>query len=291
MIMCIWLLISLTFLAVSIGRLAFSQINFSRFYLGRQFSYYLAKAAVREACLERDNDMTPNYDTLSELRTPRKIDFEDYEGEYFLIDEESKININTAEKETLTRLFDSESLAQNIIDYRKEKEKQLFSSIVELLDVEGMDWMGEDFFEEIKNLITVDSNSYVNINTVPKEALLALGCSEVAAEEILCFRNNNIFDSRTTISSVFNDLGIECEESNLLRPNSSNYTIRTSAYIGKRVAGNLDAAIVKETGGFYVKSWKRTSPKQYCQYLRNLDEEYGFSFGEESQVCSLCDID
>ena len=228
MVICIWLLIGLSCLVISVGRLASSQISLSRFYLDREFSHYLAKAAVKETCLERDNDMTPNYDTLYELRTKRPIDFAAFTGSYYLIDEESKININTADKEILANLFGSDFLAEDVIDYRKEERP--FFVIAELLNV-GVD---KELFEEIKDFVTVNSNSYVNINTAPKEVLLALGCSEDCSEEILAYRNDNIFDSQSTISSVFNDLGIECESSGLLRTKSSNYTIKTSAYIGKR---------------------------------------------------------
>lgn len=254
MIMCIWLLISLTFLAVVIAKLAFSQINFSRFYLGRQFSYYLTKAAVRQACLERNNDMTPGYDTLGELRTPRKIDFSDYKGEYFLIDERSKININTADKEILKRLFDSEFLAQNLIDYRQKEKPHHFSFLEELLEVEGID---KDLFGELKETITVYSDGYININTACPRALLALGLESEEVEEILDFRSSNIFNSRITISRVFSDLGIKYKQSNLLKPNSSNYTVKASTYMGQRLVGKFDIVIVKTGGRFLVKSWER----------------------------------
>jgi type II secretory pathway component PulK len=247
MIICIWLLISLTLLAVSLSGLAFSQINFSRFYLDRQFSYYLTRAAVREVSVERENDMTPNYDTLGELRTSRAIDFEGYRGEYYLIDEESKVNINTADSGILSELLDSEYLAQDVIDYRENEHPLL--AIEELLGV----GLGEELFEEIRGFITVNSNGFININTAPLEVLLVLGCNQDASDKILDFRSSNIFDSQTTISSVFNDLGIDCDYDNLLNTKSSNYTIRTSTYVGNREALSLD--VIYNSPERRIESW------------------------------------
>ena len=250
MVICIWLLISLSFLAVSVGRLTFSQVNFARFYLDREFSYYLAKAIVREASIERDNDLTPNYDTLYELRTRRPVDFGGFRGEYYLIDEESKVNINTADKGILAELLDSEFLAQDVIDYRREE--RFFVAIEELLNA-GVD---KELFNEIEDSITVNSNSSININTAPEQVLYALGCSRRALEGILDYRNNNIFDSHATISSVFSDLGIECDYGSLLRTKSSDYTIKTTTYVGQREGVPLD--IIYYSAGKRIESWRVT---------------------------------
>ncbi|MFH1678287.1 MAG: hypothetical protein ABH914_01555 [Candidatus Omnitrophota bacterium] len=248
MVVCIWLLISLSFLALSVGRLAYSQIKFSRFYHGREFSYYLAKAAVREAVAGRANDLTLGYDTLYELRTVRPIDFEGIRGEYYLIDEGSKINVNTANKEILAGILNSEDLAQQIIDYRQDE--RLFIAIEEIMGLE----IEEENFSRIKDFITVNSNGYVNVNTAAGEVFLALGCNSTSVEKILDYREDNIFDSQAAISSVFNDLGIECGYTNLLKAVSSAYTIKTSAYIGERAVGSFDIIYVSADNS--IKSWK-----------------------------------
>ena len=65
--------------------------------------------------------------------------------------EKSKININTASKETLTSLSGiGDAKAQKIIDYRNENG--LFKSIEELKNVSGI---SEKLFEQIKEFITI----------------------------------------------------------------------------------------------------------------------------------------
>ncbi len=261
MIICIWLLISLAFLAVSVGRLAFSQIRFSRFYLERKFSYCLTKAAVREVCVERDNDATCDYDTLYELRSPRAVDFMDFRGEYYLIDEESKININTADKqilEGLFRLFDAESLADDIIEYREEEH--LFVTVDECCQA-GVD---EELLGQIESFITVNSNGGININTACEEVLLALGCQQDSCRKILQFRrgydeteatlDDGVFDSQATISSIFDELGIDFN-SGLLQVKSFNYTVKTLTYTGERECEAFD--VIYCFTDKRIESWKR----------------------------------
>jgi|GEM_PF-2937126 len=258
-VICIWLLISLSVLAVSIGRIVFSQINFSRFYIDREQSYYLAKAALKEAMIERQNELTPNYDTLYELRTPRHIDFQGNSVEYVLIDEESKININYAGSDILARLLDSNFAADEVIDYR---QKTPFATIDELLQLNGIN---QELFEAVKEFVTANSNKYININTAPKRVLLALGCTEASCERILQYRrgedgkevtkDDGVFDSLTTIAEVFQDLSIDCQKAGLLMTKSSNYTMKAHPKIGARPGGQIDIIFSSST----IQSWRTAS--------------------------------
>jgi len=261
-VICIWLLVTLSVLAVSIGKIAYSQINFSRFYIDQEQSYYLAKAALKEAMIERGGDLSSSYDTLYELRTPRLITFGGNSVEYILIDEESKININFAGSNILARLLDSNFTADEVIDYR---QNAAFSTIDELLQVDGID---EELFAEIRNLVTANSNKYININTAPEGVLLALGCTQDSCDKILEYRrgdddleateDDNVFDSLSTITEVFQDLSIDCQQAGLLMTKSANYTLRAQPKIGARAAKAIDIIFSSSL----IKSWRIASPQQ-----------------------------
>ena len=144
------------------------------------------------------------------------------EGEFLvywdkLLDEESKININTANKENLLLLFQklgiseplAEKIAYSIIDWR-DKDNQLshpleaaedryyqsleypyeskdeaFEVLEELLLVRGVD---EEIFEKIKDFITIYGDGKVNINTASNVVLSTLGISDELVEKILTYR-------------------------------------------------------------------------------------------------------
>ncbi|MFC1658626.1 general secretion pathway protein GspK [Candidatus Omnitrophota bacterium] len=260
-VICVWLLIGLSVLAVSVGKIAFSQINFSRFYIDREQSYYLSRAALSEAMLQRQADPTAAYDTLYELRDPREIPFQGNSVSYFLVDEESKININSANSDVLARLLDSNFTADEVIDYRKNAP---FASIEELLQVDGID---QEDFEEIKELVTANSNKYININTAPREVLEALGCTRDSCDKILDYRrgydgdeitaDDNVFDSLARIAEVFEDLSIDCQQPGLLMTKSINYTLKAQPKIGAREGEATDVIF----SGTKIQSW-RSAPSQ-----------------------------
>jgi general secretion pathway protein K len=133
---------------------------------------------------------------------------------YGLIDEERKLNINKADAETLTRFFGffeiekADELASSVIDWRDEDSETtkggaeksyynrlqypysprdgLFESIYELPLVKGMD---DEFFEAIKDYVTVFGEGRININTAQREALNAIGFSEPLITKITEYRN------------------------------------------------------------------------------------------------------
>ncbi len=262
LVICIWLLLSLSLLSITVGKIVYSQINFSRFYINRTQSYFLAKAAVKEAMVERAYDMTPSFDTLYELQTPRDITFEQSSVRYTLTDESSKININHVDSEILAELFDSNFLADDIIDYRNHKP---FLTIRELLNMDEVD---ERDFEKIKEFITVNSTGKVNINTVPEEVLLALGCDAGACEKIIGYRQGEdgeeatlddmVFDSSETISTVFEDLAINCNKEKLFVTESQYYTLNASPAVGARTGDKIEAIISSSQ----VKSWRKVGSSE-----------------------------
>jgi len=139
------------------------------------------------------------------------------ERRYGLIDEESKVNINTEGRPAMQRLFqvvlglderDAQELAACIIDWRDEDSELTtpdsaedshyrnqefsygakngpFEVLEELLLVKGMT---QDLFEVLKNYITIYGSGKVNINTASAPVLFALGFSADDVERITSFR-------------------------------------------------------------------------------------------------------
>lgn len=137
---------------------------------------------------------------------------------YGLIDEERKINLNSSGQDVIERLFrvglgmddmQAQELAAGIKDWR-DKDSELsipvgsaedfhyrglnypydakdqdMETLDELLLVNGMT---KDIFERIKDYVTIWGSGMVNINTAPREVLLAVGLNQGLADKILSFR-------------------------------------------------------------------------------------------------------
>jgi len=152
---------------------------------------------------------------------------------YGLIDEQRKININTADEKILRHLFrlvldftevEAQELAASIVDWRDsdselsiplgsaedydyqglrypyEAKDTRFEVLEELLLVNGMD---EEIFEKIKDYVTIYGDGKVNINTTSKVVLVALGLNEGLADKILYFRYGKDGTLSTPDDNVF----------------------------------------------------------------------------------------
>jgi hypothetical protein len=134
------------------------------------------------------------------------------------IDEESKINVNTADTRVMARLFETAAeldadsaldLACCVVDWRDkdsffkhpdhgaedsyyrrrarpyEAKDAPFEVLDELLLVKGM---SADVFEKVRDHLTIYGSGKVNINNASREVLLALGLGDDLAEKLIAFR-------------------------------------------------------------------------------------------------------
>ena len=126
-----------------------------------------------------------------------------------ILDEESKINLNTAPEGALTAIFMSEDkgmeraqqLARGVSAWRQRREEFAefghrlgeqgagFGSVGELLVVPGMT---EELWTKIKDSLTVYGRDKVNMNSVSRETLVLLGLDAALAKRIT--------DTRTELS-------------------------------------------------------------------------------------------
>jgi type II secretory pathway component PulK len=214
---------------------------------------------------------------------------------YGMLDEESKININKSDFKILERFFrlfaleesQAQDLAYAIIDWR-DQDSQLsvplgsaedsyyrnlsqpyeakdgpFEVLEEVLLVKGMT---PDFFQRIKNYITIYGQGKPNINTVSKEVILALGVGQDLAAKIISFRNgkdtisgtsdDNVFQSPsdmiTKLSEFYRLSDPELLELNLIlekiTTKSENFMIKCIAGLNKGKSKDLVVCIINRKG-------------------------------------------
>jgi DNA uptake protein ComE-like DNA-binding protein len=176
-----WVLVFFSVLSVGLYRVVSSQINVVRRMEYGYCGSYLAKAAVVYASQER-KVVKNGYATLYELGRVRERELGRGKFRYSFVDEQSKININTAPAEVIARLpgLDRE-LAGKIID----SPLRPFHVKEELLLIEGID---ETAFSVLREFITVYGEGRVNLNTVSAGTMEVLGFDEALAAMIVRFR-------------------------------------------------------------------------------------------------------
>ena len=262
LIVVLWSLFFLAALALVINISITPQLDLAMRLRDRGMLYYFAKAGIKRAIIEIKADETGKYDTLNESWSHDEEAFkeieltdegyfnlehlldgkEDAEEEkrYGLVDEEGRININTAPVDVLRNLFEiigeasfqeATDIADSIVDWRDEDEEPsdngaespyyqdldsayfcknaAFEVLEELLLVREMT---QTIFDKVKDYITIYGEGAVNINTADVLVLQSLGMSDTLAEKILLFRegddgreateDDNFFDNTQTVTTV-----------------------------------------------------------------------------------------
>jgi len=256
LIIALWILAILMVFVVSLGFRMSLEIKLTDYSVGELRNLYLTKAAMNKlkAVLIEDNK---KYDALNEDWSNNEELFGDQElGEgiytlsytrtdgiaekvfYGAMDEESKININTAGRKILVKLLelfvetgDSNDIADSILDWRDEDftgeaesdyylslefpypcKDALFQSKEELLLVKDMT---PEIFDNIKDLVTIYGNGKINFNTVDSNVMVALGLSEGLRDSIIDYRNGVDDEESTSDDKIFLNMSQIKEEPGL----------------------------------------------------------------------------
>lgn len=224
LIIALWALFFLGALALAIAAYVRPQLELAGRIKDSTSVHFLAQAGVKRAMAQINNGTGTTVDTLKEFIPSASFDFTsqgltDGGYKYELVDEERKININTAPYKVLERLFEimiqldhqqAGNIAAAILDWRESGENPRkngaksnyyqtlspsypckdgpFDVLEELLLVKGMT---PDIFKSIKDEITIYGAGSVNINTADISVLEALGISVALANKIIIFRNGN----------------------------------------------------------------------------------------------------
>ncbi len=238
LIIALWALFLLTTFALHLGVIIRQKITLATRLDARDKLFFIAEAGVKAAVAEvRKEDELADADCLYESWGNSPVHFREipvdkgyftvsyqYREEgalkerYGMMDEETKININTADADTLLRLLqktaglDADEAMQTayaIVDWRDsdsfyqhpqygaedadyedlpnpyEAKDSDFEVIDELLLVKGIH---KDIFEKLHNFVTVYGGGQININTVPADVLDVLGLTEKTIEDLQNFR-------------------------------------------------------------------------------------------------------
>jgi len=200
LVLSVWVLAIFSILSLGLYRIVFSQIKLAKAIEERVICQYLAKAAVMYAQIKRQKDDTP-YDTLYELRISQERELSRGKFSYVMIDEESKININTATEAIIAKLpgLNPELAKKVLVSTLKP-----FVVKEEILLVEGIT---EEIYNGFKDIITVYTDGKVNINTAGTDVLTVLGLDDALAEIIKKFRAGLDGEEATEDDEVFENTG------------------------------------------------------------------------------------
>src|SRR3989338_1952047 len=242
LILTLWALGLLTVFAIAIGFKIQQKIILASRLGKRAQLYYAAEAGVKKsiALLKKEGGQNKVISKISLFNNPDLFQavpvgsfvFDVSSGKtYGLVDEERKLNVNTADQPAVASLLrevldvgeeTAEDFADAIIDWRtlgesgissffseeyydnlrfpyKEK-KGNFETLDELLLVKGIT---PAIYQKILPFVTIYGNGKVNVNSAPQEVLMALGISGSIANKIVLGRRGTDGEEATADDIIF----------------------------------------------------------------------------------------
>jgi type II secretory pathway component PulK len=171
-------------------------------------------------------------------------------------DESGKINIANVTRgnesyNRLTKLFDILRINQDVLDQISSwmiEERRSFYLLTELHE-----FLGDEDYRKVGDLLTVSANGKININTASSEVLQSLGLSAPDAESIVESRKQDPFDaSKKTINSA---PGMTAAIAGQLGVTSTVYKVSSFATVGGYTK-QIEAIITLGGSGFTVNYWR-----------------------------------
>jgi type II secretory pathway component PulK len=211
-ILVLWILAILALLGLGLGYAATLDQRLVGYQRDRLTALYLAKAGYFRALAELKRDATPQVDSFLDPWADNPEAFREaalgegsvtvsypLRGEggvdevvYGVVDEERRVNLNTAPKAVLVRVPGmTGEIADAIVDWRAERalgesRDRAFEVLEELLLVEGMT---DEVLQAVRPWVTIYGDGKVNLNTAPREVLKALGLGADLVDKLLRFRS------------------------------------------------------------------------------------------------------
>jgi hypothetical protein len=277
LVLTLWILTMLVLLSVGLGYSTSIDQRLVSYQRDRLKALYLAKAGYFRALAEIEQDSTPEVDSYLETWAQNPEVFQDAalgegiftvsysipgeEGEkeviHGIVDEDRKVNINTASEAVLLKLPGmDEEIVESILEWReehsgegegeekekgKEEEKvKPFGILEELLEVEGMT---EEVFESLQAITTVYTDGQVNLNTSPKEVLNSLGMEDDLVDKIIRFRIGLDGIRGTEDDQIFTAIASAQQQLHSFEPLTPEETAQLTAVVSQN--------LLKVTSGFF----------------------------------------
>lgn len=196
LIVSLWILVMLTLLVVSTGQRVSIALRLSRYHRDKLKASCLAKTGINRVISDLKKNNTNDYDSLDEpwAKGGEVLINEQEKVSFSAVDQERKININTASKELILALLEgykvdsSQEITDNICIWRGDTpdDKQVFdalgypakaahfSNCEELKLVKGIT---QEIYQKLIALISVSGDASVNgeaiinVNTATQETL------------------------------------------------------------------------------------------------------------------------
>lgn len=272
MAIALFLIFAISIFAMAASVIVSGDLFQSKNYQNNVQASFLARAGIEKAIQILKHD-EPELDTLNDSWRNNSGSFKDvalgngffsvnYETGnqkiYGIVDEESKININTASKETLKRL---EKLNTDKVEkILKSRRKAIFRKPSELVSrgiVRSEAFAGQN---GLKNYVTVWGKGKININTASREVLSAIpGFYFKDVDKILSYRRGADGVSGTGDDGVFKSInelrnlsGMKFKvPKNMLTVKSDNFYILSEGFISKKkpLRKRVIAAVVERNQG------------------------------------------
>lgn len=237
LILVVWMIALFTFWVLASASAGIFSLGVGRRFEGDLKTYAVARSAVPYVQKILEDDITPKYDGENEealaspalyepqTRNEGTLQIFSFSPDPFtgyltkkkgIIDEERKLNLNTANTDILVLLFSNlaglkadlvKSLVESIEDWRDtDNDKREFGaeryeytvlkkpydckngpfeSLEELLLVKGMN---SQILNKVRPFLTVYGSGKVNLNTAPAQVLYALGIGESSVGGMMLYR-------------------------------------------------------------------------------------------------------
>jgi len=271
LVMAIWLITVMAIFGVGLARIARSTYRYAKFRVDRVSALCATDSLVAIFKYDRLNDNTPSYDTIGELSEEKEYVSGSVKVTYSIVDEERRLNINTAPASIMKNLPGmNDDKASAIL----ECEFRPFYAREQLLMLDEID---EELYEKIADLITVYGSAKINMNTCSEDVMKALGIKDGLVSKIIDFRkgedrqlgtkDDGYFQSRDAILSAlraYTPVSQQEEHVITLLLNRDLIDVRSSAYqlkaeitaAGKKI-NSFSVIIAKEEGSikFDIIEW------------------------------------
>lgn len=272
LVVTIWLVIIMSIFGVGLARAARADYFFARFRMNKFISGELVNAVLVLCKKSRMADESLGCDTLAELEQETELTCGPTKIVYFLVDEEGKININTASSSVLKELPDMDMEKAGAI---VNSEFRPFLMKEEILKVEEIE---EEDYGKIKDLITVYGDGQINANTCSEEVMEIIGIDSGVAEKIVSFRigdDGKLYTEDDGVFSTVSDITAKLEEKyglsnkeklnlmtlvakGLLSVKSGYFSIEATVSANQKIVDRYSIVIGKEknTSKYSVKRWE-----------------------------------